>query len=445
MPSMNMFSKIVQTNTAEQVTNAQPLEKVEEKQISEESEEDFNSRSEDEEERVEDPEDFNNEDSSGGEKSFAFSISDEEENGNFMFKTSLDDLDERVANEDTNVDTKREEPSNFRMQSGMMATLTEQLAQRDKRLESGTTTPAVNSHYKQLPNASFNAAAISGEIQERIDPIPELPSTVDFHPTVKARSDQSGCRKSFEVIGTFEASMKNLQRSKESSNMSTVMSGNFVEEESTPEINYSEEKSDEDENEDNFVEDDDCGTVPKSRRIETMIDHRVRNRMFGPLSMGFVANEFFAPELYRDYVRSVPRHRAVFSIDIQPTIWEGTKSDEEEIDSEHDSADDEKFNEALRDRIEENTVCESEPMNTDENASKQIFLYLRTVLKNSANETALENLQRLERVFEQNRLRNEEIIKERDHLITSHIDFVATVAEAMSKMKANSGTWVTLS
>jgi len=442
MPSMNMFSKTLVTNTKDPVTNEQPLEKVEEKQISEESEEDFNSRSEDELELS-----ISSEDSSGGEKSFAFSISDEEENGNFMFKTSLDDVEERVRNEDTNVDTKREEPSNFRMQSGMMATLTEQLAQRDKRLESGTTTPAVNSHYKQLPNASFNAAAIPGGFQGRIDPIPEMPSTVDFHPSVKARSDQSKCRKSFEVIGTFEASMKMAERSKDSSNMSSVMSTtNFVEEESTPEINYSEEKNDEDENEDNFDEDDDYGTVPKSRRIETMIDHRVRNRMLGrPLSMGFVANEFFAPELYRDYVRSVPRHRAVFSIDIQPTIWEGTKSDEEEIDSEHDSADDEKFNEALRERIEENTVSESQPMNTDENATKQIFWYLRTVLKNSANETAMENLKRLEQVFEQNRLRKEAIIKERDHLIASHIDFVATVAEAMSKMKANSGTWVTLS
>jgi len=442
---MNMSSKIVNIHTTEQVTNEQPLENVEEKEISEESEEDFNSKSEDEEERVEGPEDFNNEDLSGDDKSFAFSISDEEERVNFMFKTSLDDLEEKVADEDTNVDTKREEPINFRKQSGMMATLTEQLAQRDKRLESGTTTPAVNSHYKHLPNASFNPSAISGEIQGRIDPIPELRNTLDYNPPVKARFDQSGCRKSFEVIGTFEASMEDMQKPKESSNMLSAMSANFVEEESTPEINYSEDKNDEVDNVDNSDEDDDCGPVPKSRRIETMIDHRVRNRMRGPLSMGFVANEFFAPELYRDYVRSVPRHRAVFSIDIQPTIWEGTKSDEEEIDSEHDSADDEKLNLALQERIEENTVSESELMNTDENATKQIFWYLRTVLQNSANETAMKNLKRLERIFEQNRLRKEEIIKERDHLITSHIDFVATVAAAMSKMKANSGTWVTLS
>lgn len=440
---MNMFSKKIETIATEQDTNEQPLEKEEEKQISEESEEDFNSRSGEEEERADGPEDFNNEDLSGDEGSFAFSISEEEENGNFTFQTSLDDPEERVANEDTIVDNKQE-PINFRKQSGMMATLTEQLAQRNKRLESGTTTPAVNSHYKQLPNASFNPSAISGEIEGRIDPIPGLSNSVGY-PPVKVRSDQSKCRKSFEVKGNFEASMKMIQRAQESSNTSSVMSANIFEEESTPEINFSEDKNNEDENEDNFDEDDDYGPVPESRRIETMIDHRVSNRMLGPLSMGFVANEFFAPELYRDYVRSVPRHRAVFSIDIQPTIWEGTKSAEEEMDSEQDSDDDEKFNEALQERLEENTISGSELMNTDENATKQIFWYLRTVLKNSANETAMENLKRLERVFEQNRLRKEEIIKERDHLIASHIDFVATVAEAMSKMKANSGTWVTLS
>jgi len=463
MPSMNMFSKMIaqlpESKSTKKVTNEKPVNKIEEKLISEESEEDLNSRGDDEEEHVERSEDLNDEDVFGvlameEEEAFAFSISDEEEHENFMFKTSTEDMEETTITEDTNVYNKQE-PTNFRKQSGMMPTLTEQLAQRDKRTESGTTTPAQNTNSR--PQNALKAPGISGGTQERIATIPELPSMAAFsddpqlyfNSSVKTRapkSVQSASRKSFEVQGTLEASMrKNLmQRSMESSNISTVVSSNISDEESSPEASNSEEENDEDENDDNFDEEDDYGPVPKSRRIETMIDHRARNRMLEmTLSMGDFANEFFAPEL--DYVRSRPSHKASFSIDIQPTIWEETKSAEDEVDSDNDSAEDEKFSEAVQESVEENNVSVWDLVETDENATEEIFRYLRTVLKKTANETALDNLKRLKRVFEENLVRKEEIISERDHLIASHIDFVSAVAEAMSNMKANSGAWVTLS
>jgi len=177
-----------------------------------------------------------------------------------------------------------------------------------------------------------------------------------------------------------------------------------------------------------------------------MIDHRARNKMYGrTLSMGAFANEYFAPELDRDYVRSGPRHRASFSIDIQPTIWEETTSAQEDADSAQDSADDEKLNEPVQENPDHNSVNVWDLVEPDENTTEEIFRYLRAVLKKAANETALDNLKRLKRVFDENLVRKEEITKERDHLIASHIDFVGTVAEAMSNMKANSGAWVTLS
>jgi len=454
MPSMNMFSKMIaqvpESKATENVTTEQPVKEEGEKVVSEESEEDFNSRSDDEEERVDGSD--NDEDLFG---ELATDISNEEENDNFMFKTSIDDLRKTAAKKDTNIYNNKQESTNLRKESGMMPALSEQLAQRVKRTESGTATPAANMHNSKVPNAFSKASGISGETQGRIPTIPEQPSIsefskdpkLDINPSVKTKASkslQSGSRKSFEVHETLEASVKKnfvMQRSKETSNTSTVLSAQISEEESTPECSYSEEKDDEDENEDNFDEDYDYGPVPKSRRNETMIDHSARRT----LSMGDFANEFFAPELHRDYERSGPRHWASFSIDIPPTFWEETKSEQEEVDSEHGSAEDEKFREAVQEGTEENNISVWGLVETDENATDEIFRYLRTVLIKAANETALDNLERLKGVFDENRLRKEEITSERDNLIASHINFVGTVAEAMSNMKANSGAWVTLS
>merc|ERR1719233_1727896 len=314
------------------------------------------------EEHVEGSVDFNDEDYFGElaieeEEDFAFEISDEEEHQKFMFKTSTEDVEETDINEDktTKEDVnvyKKQEPTNNRKQSGMMWALTEQLAQRDKRTESGTTTPAITTHNNRLQNGLKSSGTSSGA-QERIATIPEMPSLAIFSNDPQlyikssvqtkppSKSVQSASRKSFEVQGPLEASMKNnlMQRSKESDKMSTVVSDG----ESVPENSNSEEENDEVDNEDNVDEEDDFGPVPKSRRNETMIDHRAKNRILEmKLSMGDFANEFFAPELDREYARSRPRHRASFSIDIQPTIKEETKSAQEEVDSENDSAEDEK-------------------------------------------------------------------------------------------------------
>jgi len=454
---MNMFSKMIvqapktEPEDIDKVLKKLSDEQLAEKEISKDSEEDADSGVDDEEGHLDGAEDFSEEDLFGGlaigdEEAFAFSISDEEEPGNFSFKTSTDDVEETAANEDITASNKQE-THNSRKQSGMMPSLTEQLAQRDKRTESGTTTPAINAHNNPLPNANLEESGISDKPQERIATIPELPSMADFSKdprlhiksSVKTRapkSVQSASRKSFEVRGPLEAKMKKnlmMQRPRESAKMSTVTSANISDGES-------EREDDEYYDEDNLKEEIDYGTVPRSRRIDTMIDHNARKRIHcETLSMGNFSTQFFAPEL--DYVRG-PRHKVSFSINIQPTIEEETKSEQEEADSVSASGEDEKLSEPIQEGPEDNVW---DLVEVDDNANEEIFRYLRTVLKKTGNETALDNLKRLKRVFDDNILKKKEITSERDHLIASHIDFVGTVAEAMSNMKANSGDWVTLS